>query len=221
MASRNLMKTVFGLDNGFMRAAERVFDLLVLNLLFVLTASLLVTAGVAKMALYRSLVDLKERGRVPILATYWGHVKANWRKGLALGLVGLALTVFTVFDLLLIRGQEGLPFQVLAVLAYGVLMLTLVVHLYLYPLATRYQMTLSELYVKALLLAGLNGLWTLAFLAVIGIIFLALQLSFISLILGLSLLMVIGLAALGYGHMVVMEKIFEKYQSVLTRQLLC
>lgn len=213
MDSRKLMKTVFGLDNGFMRAAERVFDLMLLNLLFVLTASLLVTAGVAKMALYRSLVDLKERGRVPILATYWGHVRANWRQGLTLGLVELALTVFTIFDLLLIRGQEGLPFQVLAVLAYGVLILTLVVHLYLYPLAARYQMSLQNLYVKALLLAGLNGGWTLVFLAVLGLIFLALPLSLISLILGLSLLLVIGVAALGYGYVQVMEGILGKYPS--------
>lgn len=213
MDSRKLMKTVFGLDNGFMRAAERVFDLMLLNLLFVLTASLLVTAGVAKMALYRSLVDLKERGRVPILATYWGHVRANWRQGLTLGLVELALTVFTIFDLLLIRGQEGLPFQVLAVLAYGVLILTLVLHLYLYPLAARYQMSLQDLYVKALLLAGLNGGWTLVFLSVLGLIFLALPLSFLSLILGLSLLLVIGVAALGYGYVQVMEGILAKYPS--------
>lgn len=213
MDSRKLMKTVFGLDNGVMRAAERVFDLMVLNLLFVLTASLLVTAGVAKMALYRSLVDLKERGRVPILATYWGHVRANWRQGLTLGLVELALTVFTIFDLLLIRGQEGLPFQVLAVLAYGVLILTLVLHLYLYPLAARYQMSLQDLYVKALLLAGLNGGWTLVFLSVLGLIFLALPLSFLSLILGLSLLLVIGVAALGYGYVQVMEGILAKYPS--------
>lgn len=213
MDSRKLMKTVFGLDNGFMRAAERVFDLMVLNLLFVLTASLLVTAGVAKMALYRSLVDLKERGRVPILATYWGHVRANWKQGLTLGLVELALTVFTIFDLLLIRGQEGLPFQVLAVLAYGVLILTLVLHLYLYPLAARYKMSLQDLYVKALLLAGLNGGWTLVFLAVLGLIFLALPLSLISLILGLSLLLVIGVAALGYGYVQVMEGILAKYPS--------
>lgn len=211
--SRGLMKTVFGLDNGVMRAAERIFDLLLLNLLFVLTASLLVTAGLAKLALYRSLVDLKERGRIPVLATYWGHLKANWKQGLALGLVELALLVFTVFDLLLIRGQEGLPFQVLAVLAYGVLILTLVLHLYLYPLAARYQMSLQDLYVKALLLAGLNGGWTLVFLAVLGLIFLALPLSLISLILGLSLLLVIGVAALGYGYVQVMEGILAKYPS--------
>lgn len=210
--SRDVIKAVFGLDNPVMRTAERVFDLIMLNLLFILTASLLVTAGMAKIALYRSLVDLKNRGKLPVLATYWGHLKANWRQGLALGLVELALVTFTLFDLYLIRGQEGLPFQILAVLAYGVLILTLVIHLYLYPLAARYQMPLQELYLKALLLAGLNGLWTLAFLAVMGILFVALQLSPLILIFGLALLLVIGVAALGYGYAHIMEGIFEKYQ---------
>lgn len=211
--SRDVIKAVFGLDNPVMRAAERVFDLIMLNLLFILTASLLVTAGMAKIALYRSLVDLKNRGKLPVVATYWGHLKANWRQGLALGLVELALVTFTLFDLYLIRGQDGLPFQILAVLAYGVLILTLVIHLYLYPLAARYQMPLQELYLKALLLAGLNGLWTLAFLAVMGILFVALQLSPLILILGLALLLVIGVAALGYGYVQVMEGILAKYPS--------
>lgn len=211
--SRDVIKAVFGLDNPVMRAAERVFDLIMLNLLFILTASLLVTAGMAKIALYRSLVDLKNRGKLPVVATYWGHLKANWRQGLALGLVELALVTFTLFDLYLIRGQDGLPFQILAVLAYGVLILTLVIHLYLYPLAARYQMPLQELYLKALLLAGLNGLWTLAFLAVMGILFVALQLSPLILILGLALLLVIGVAALGYGYVQVMEGILGKYPS--------
>lgn len=211
--SRGLIKTVFGLDNGFMRAAERIFDLILLNLLFVLTASLVVTAGVAKMALYRSLVDLRERGKLPIISTYWEHVKANWKQGLALGLVESALVAFTLFDLYLIRGQVGLPFQVLAVLAYGVLFLTLSIHLYLYPLAATYRLSLKDLYLKALLLAGLNGGWTLAFIFGLGLLVLVLLGHPLVLILGLSVLLVIGIAALGYLYARIMVGILGKYAS--------
>lgn len=212
MDSRGLIKTVFGLDNGVMRAAERIFDLILLNLLFVLTASLLVTAGVAKIALYRSLTDLKQRGKLPVLATYWSHVKANWRQGLALGLVELALLTFTLFDLYLIRGQEGLPFQVLAVLAYGILFLTVAIHFYIYPLAGTYRLPLQELYLKSFLLAGLNGLWTLGFVLGLGLIFLTLQLSPLVFILGLALLLIIGVAGLSYPYMLIMERILDQYQ---------
>lgn len=209
--SRDVIKAVFGLDNPVMRAAERVFDLIMLNLLFILTASLLVTAGMAKIALYRSLVDLKNRGKLPVVATYWGHLKANWRQGLALGLVELALVTFTLFDLYLIRGQEGLPFQILAVLAYGVLILTLALYLYIYPLAGTYQLSLKALYTKALLLAALNGGWTLVAILGVGLLLLVLSLSPLILILGLALLLVIGVAALGYGYAVVMQSILAKY----------
>lgn len=212
MASRNLMKTVFGLDNGFMRAAERIFDLLVLNMLFVLTASLVVTAGVAKMALYHSLVELKERGRLPVFRTYWQHVKAHWRQGIILGAIELILTLVMVFDVILIQGQDGLPFQILAVLAYGMLILSVVVHVYLYPLAVHHQLSIKALYIKSFLLAGLNGSWTLAFLLGLGLLLLVLQLSILTLILGLSLLLVIGIAALGYAHMLVMETILLPYK---------
>lgn len=208
--SRHLMKTVFGLDNGFMRAAERVFDLVLLNLLTVLTSLPLVTAGLARLALYRTLVDLRERGRLPILATYWHYLTANWRQGLVLGTVEVAVTGFTLFDLYLIRGQEGLPFQVLTVMAYAVLFLNVVTHLYIYPLAGKYQLSLQELYIRSLLVAGLNAPWTILFLLVLGVLFLALSSSLLALLLGLSVFLVIGMAGLTYAYMLVVERLLDR-----------
>lgn len=209
--SRNLIKVVFGLDNGLMRAAERVFDLILLNVLFVLTASFVVTLGLAKIALYRSLVDLKHRGKLPIISTYFGHLKANWRQGLVLGVVELTLTAFTLFDLYLIRSQEGLAFQLLAILAYGVFFLTLVTHLYLYPLVGTYQLPLKELYVKALLLASLNVKWTIVFILGLVLSCLVLQLSSLTFLLGSSFFLIIGCAAVGYAYVVIILAIFDRW----------
>lgn len=208
--SRHLMKTVFGLDNGFMRAAERIFDLVLLNLLTVVISLPLVTAGLARIALYRTLIDLRERGRLPILATYWHYLTANWRQGLVLGTVEVAVTGFILFDLYLIRGQEGLPFQVLTVMAYAVFFLSLVIHLYIYPLAGKYQFSLQELYMRSVLVAGFNAPWTILFILVLGILFLILSSSFLALLLGLSFFLVIGISGLTYAYMLVVERLLER-----------
>lgn len=211
--SRQLMKSIFGLDNGFMRAAERIFDLILLNTLFLLTALPVVTVGLARIALYRSLVDLKDRGRLPVVATYAHHLKTNWKQGLVLG--GLDLLVWLVIglDLFLLTSLSGTFASLLGALAYAMLFLSIATHLYLYPLAGKYQMSLKDLYLKSILLAGLNGHWTLLFLLGLGLVFLAMQSSVLAFFFGLGLLVLIGCAGLTYAYMLVMEQILSKYPS--------
>lgn len=206
-----LVKTIFGLDNGVMRAAERGFDLLLLNVLFVLTSLPLVTHGLAKVALYRSLVTLKDQQRIPVLATYWGHLKAHWRQGLVLGLVEGAVFLLALTNLYLTQGQLALAFQGLQVIAYAVLFLNLLIHLYAYPLVGRGNSQLKELYRQSLILVALNLGWSLVLACLVLVLVFLLRLSLLSLLLGLSLLGIFGIASLGYLYMQVMERLVAKF----------
>lgn len=207
-----LMRTIFGLDNGVMRTAERVFDLILLNLLFVLCSFPLVTQGLAKIALYRSLVDLRERGRLPLVVTYLGHLKANWRQGLIIGLGEGVVTLLCLVNLYLVQGQSSLLVQGLQVLAYAMLFLNLVVHLYLYPLVGRASASLRGLYTRAVMLAGLNAGWSLVLVMAVLAISLLVGLPSLGLMVVLSLFLILGFAGLAYLYMLVMEGIMARYQ---------
>lgn len=208
--SRELVKTIFGLDNGVMRAAERLFDLLILNALFVLTCLPLVTIGVGKLALYATVAELRERGRLPILATYWSYLRQYWRRGLVLGIVESLITGFALLDLWLIQGFEGIAVTVMTVIAYAVLFLAVMLHLYLYPVAVRYELGLRELYLKSFLLAGINGQWSLLTVMAIGVGLLLLTSSAYGLIFGLAFLLIIGCSSLIYLHSLMTAKLLER-----------
>lgn len=75
-----------------MRFLERIFDLLVLNLMTLVLCIPLVTAGAAFTALYKTLFDIRQqKGRTVI--GYWQTFRAEFRPALPLGLLAMATTL--------------------------------------------------------------------------------------------------------------------------------
>ncbi|WP_283279105.1 DUF624 domain-containing protein, partial [Streptococcus dysgalactiae] len=82
---QGLLHSLFNLDSKWMRSSAALFDLLVFNLLFVLSCLPLLTIGVAKMALYASLLDWREGQVSQLFTTYSSHFKYYFKSGLRLG----------------------------------------------------------------------------------------------------------------------------------------
>lgn len=75
-----------------MRFLERVFDILVLNLMTLLLCVPLVTAGAAMTALYKTLFDIRQqKGRTVI--GFWQTFRAEFRPALPLGLLSVVTTL--------------------------------------------------------------------------------------------------------------------------------
>ena len=71
-----------------MRFLERVFDLVVLNLMTLLLCIPLVTAGAAMTALYKTLFDIRQQKGRTIIG-YWRTFRAEFRPALPLGLLAI------------------------------------------------------------------------------------------------------------------------------------
>lgn len=214
MAQRGsgLIRAVFDTDNFLMRIAEKVLDLVTVNLLFVLTCLPLVTIGIAKISLYQTLFDIKNSRRVPVIRTYLRAFRTNWKLGLQLGLMELAVAGISVFDLLLFWNQTALPFQVLKVICLGVLLFLALVMLAAYPLAGKYQLTVKECLQKAVLVATFNFPWFVLMMVLLLLILMVLYLSAFTLLLGGSAFILFGFALLAFWQVGLMERIFGKYQ---------
>lgn len=212
--TNKLVKSIFSVDNAFVRACERVLDLLILNLLFLLSCLPLVTIGVAKMALYQVSRDLKTYKRLAIVSSYLEAFKKNFRKGLGLGLVELVLSLVCLIDLWLV-GQMGLP-KILPVIFMAGFLLNLALFLYVYPLAQAFELEGKELFKMAFLLSGLQFPWTFLMVGVLMGLLVLLYSSVLSFLVGISFLLLWGFACLGYGWACLMEIIYKKYPNQLT-----
>ena len=210
--SFQLVKSIFNTDNLFMRICEKILDLVTVNLLFLLSCLPLVTIGIAKISLYETLFEIKGARRVKVTAMYMQAFRKNWKVGLKLGLLELLLVGISLFDLVLFWRQETMLFQMLKATCIGVIIFTSLLFLCIYPLAAKFEMTVKDLLQTGLIMVSLHFLWFFLMIALLAVIVFLLSSSGFVLLLGFTLFVLVGFAALGFLQLPIMETIFNKYK---------
>lgn len=210
--SYQLVKSIFNTDNLFMRICEKILDLVTVNLLFLLSCLPLVTIGIAKISLYETLFEIKGTRRVKVTAMYMQAFRKNWKVGLKLGLLELLLVGISLFDLVLFWKQETMLFQMLKATCIGVIIFTSLLFLCIYPLAAKFEMTVKDLLQTGLIMVSLHFPWFFLMIALLAVIVFFLSSSGFVLLLGFTLFVLIGFAALGFLQLPIMETIFNKYK---------
>ena len=210
--SSQLVKSIFNTDNLFMRICEKILDLVTVNLLFLLSCLPLVTIGIAKISLYETLFEIKGARRVKVTAMYMQAFRKNWKVGFKLGLLELLIVGISLFDLMLFWRQETLPFQMLKATCIGVIIFTSLLFLCIYPLAAKFEMTVKDLLQTGLIMVSLHFPWFFLMIALLAVIVFFLSSSGFVLLLGFTLFVLVGFAALGFLQLPIMETIFNKYK---------
>ncbi|WP_308688794.1 DUF624 domain-containing protein [uncultured Streptococcus sp.] len=210
--SSQLVKSIFNTDNLFMRICEKILDLVTVNLLFLLSCLPLVTIGIAKISLYETLFEIKGARRVKATAMYMQAFRKNWKVGLKLGLLELLLVGISLFDLVLFWRQETMLFQMLKATCIGVIIFTSLLFLCIYPLAAKFEMTVKDLLQTGLIMVSLHFPWFFLMIALLAVIVFFLSSSGFVLLLGFTLFVLVGFAALGFLQLPIMETIFNKYK---------
>ena len=210
--SSQLVKSIFNTDNLFMRICEKILDLVTVNLLFLLSCLPLVTIGIAKISLYETLFEIKGARRVKVTAMYMQAFRKNWKVGLKLGLLELLLVGISLFDLVLFWKQETMLFQMLKATCIGVIIFTSLLFLCIYPLAAKFEMTVKDILQTGLIMVSLHFPWFFLMIALLAVIVFFLSSSGFVLLLGFTLFVLVGFAALGFLQLPIMETIFNKYK---------
>lgn len=207
-----LIQSIFDTDNFFMRICEKILDLVTVNLLFLLSCLPIVTIGIAKVSLYQTLFVIKDSRRVKVTAMYMQAFRKNWKVGLKLGLLELLIVGISLFDLMLFWRQETLPFQMLKATCIGVIIFTSLLFLCVYPLAAKFEMTIKDMLQTGLIMVSLHFPWFFLMIALLAAIIFFLSSSGFVLLLGFTLFVLVGFAALGFLQLPIMETIFNKYK---------
>ena len=207
-----LIRSIFDTDNFFMKICEKILDLVTVNLIFLLSCLPIVTIGIAKVSLYQTLFAIKGARRVKVTATYVQAFRKNWKVGLKLSLLELLIVGISLFDLLLFWRQETMPFQMLKATCIGVIIFASLLFLCVYPLAAKFEMTVKDLLQTGLIMVSLHFLWFFLMIALLAVIVFLLSSSGFVLLLGFTLFVLVGFAALGFLQLRILETIFNKYK---------
>ena len=202
----------FVIDSPVMRFLGRIGDIIILNLIFVVTALPVITVGTALSALYTVAMKLA-RGEDPsVLREYMRAFRRNMKPATICWLIMAAAGALIFLDFRLVGAFGGALYTVVRLLLamiFGVWMLTF---LYLFPYIARFENTVFHSVKNALFLSAAHLPSTVMMLVIsIGLAVITLFTSR-TFVIGTIGWFFAGFAAAAYTQSFLFCRIFSKYE---------
>lgn len=219
-----LVRGVFNLDSPLMRALGVVWDLIVLNLLFLVCCIPVITIGPAITALHYVTTKMAgEKDGIPVIGNFLKSFRANFRQGAILGILYAAVGGFLGYDIYILwhsaRFQNSI-FKILVPVAVIVYMMTLV---YVFALLARFNNTVFGTIRNAFIMSVTSLPKTFSMLLLIGACVALTLYTQTTLRYGLFLWFALGFSSIAYANAFVLNRIFTRcsnqYPSQLTQDM--
>jgi len=150
------MGRIFDLDSPVMRFLSRVADLIILNLLVLITIIPIITVGASFSALHYVLIKMVKNEENYIFKMYFKAFKENFKKATLLWLIMLAIILVFVFDFY-IMAYSGMVFPwVFVVGVFAVAVILFMAGMYVFPLQARFENSVGRTLRNSFLIMILN-----------------------------------------------------------------
>ncbi len=158
------MSGFFSSDNKFFVLMGKIFDVMVLGLLWLVLCVPVITIGPASTALYYTMVKVIRRERSYLFKEFFRSFKLNFKQGAILTLIyavllGVAYFDFTYISELSESGSKYGPVLLGVLIVLSVFAIFTVV--YVFPLLSRFTVTIKNLLKWSFFMAIRHILWTL------------------------------------------------------------
>ena len=155
----------FSLDSKFSQIMGRVFDLMMLNIIFLIMCIPIVTIGANFTAMYYVTLKMIKNEETYIFRTYWKSFRENFKQATAIWLIMLAILIVLILDLLLVMNMSGaityLRFVFLVLIFFEAMVLS-----YIFPVLSRFDNTVKNTIKNSMLMAIRHLPWTIMILLV-------------------------------------------------------
>ncbi|MDD5900359.1 MAG: YesL family protein [Lachnospiraceae bacterium] len=160
------MSGFFSADNKFFILMSKIFDVMVLGLLWLVFCIPVITIGPASTALYYTMVKVIRRERSYLLKEFFRSFKLNFKQGAIITLIYAVLAGLLYFDVtyMLEMSKEGSKYGSMMIGMFLVLAIfTVFTAVYIFPLLSRFTVTLKNLFKWSFFMSFRHIGWTLLF----------------------------------------------------------
>lgn len=207
------MSKFFNLDSPLMRFLTKLADMMILNILFLVSCIPVVTIGAAWTALYYVTLKMVKDEESGIIRAYIHSFRQNFKQATILWLGILAVAGVLVLDLLILRRIDS---PIAAAMNTGIGMIgifLLMVLQYLFPLLSRFDTDLKTTIRNAVLLTvGHLPRTLLMVFSVVGAAIITCYNGY-TLSIGILVWMLLGFALLAFSNSSVLVKIFDRLEN--------
>ena len=207
------MSRFFNLDNPVMEFIAKIFDLVILNLIFIFSCVPIITIGASTSAL--SYVTLKMvRGEDPyIWRNFWKSFRQNFKQGTLVWIFSILIFIFFGMDFYIINSQNTSLFAVVRILLWIVCAVALSVFLYVFPVISHFVCTTKQALKNALLMTFGHLPYTLMMLALAGLLLFLCSSSSKLFAMIVVLSGFCGFSVVSFVYSIMFDRIFQKYES--------
>lgn len=194
------MKNILSIDGWYFRVFSKLANLIILNLLFIISIVPVFTLGVSIMALISSLEELKSDGTLAAYKVFTTHFKQNFKKGMIL--LAVELVGWFVPGSLIYVSLKFIPIlSTLLMIIFSFFLLGLVVFPFVYTLKN---LALREAISQTFAFVTLKIPYAIAsFIVLVAVAYLCLKYSIIFIfLLGVSLVFYLQLQLVRKGGMI-------------------
>lgn len=206
------MNRLFSPDNPVMQFISKIFDLVVLNLIFILGCVPVVTIGASISSLY--YVSLKlVRGEDPyIWQNYWKAFRQNFKQSTIVWLLTLLIFAVLGMDFYIINSKDTVLFAAVRVCLWMVCIFLAGMFLYVFPIISHFVCTLAQAVKNAALMTVGHLPFTVLLLALHGIVLYLCTRSVKSFALVIVLSGICGFSTVAYTACIIFDRIFKRYE---------
>lgn len=208
------MERIFSIDGKFFTFITKLSDLLLLNVLFIITCLPIITIGTSLTALYQTTLQLAENTDSYILRNYFSNWKQNLKQGIFIWIPLFLLLILCVFNLSVLPHMPQSLYRIICLcMQFPLLFFLYGVFLYAFSLPKVYRPSCLDTLRNALFMT-FKHLPVTCLCLCISLVPYAL-IILLPKIAGwiLSIFIVIGCSGTTYIHSCILQKVFKKYIS--------
>lgn len=165
------MSSFFSSDNKIFAVMSKVFDLMVLGILWLVLCIPIITIGPTCTAMYYTVVKVVRRERSYLLKEFFHSFKLNFKQGAVISLIYVVFVAIMYMDFqLTIQVDESVKQSNLMIGGFiAICVYALLIALYLFPLLSRFTVKTGQLFRWAFLLSVRHILTTVIMVVALGV----------------------------------------------------
>ncbi len=204
------MGRFFDMDSPLFVALTRVADLMILNVVFILTCIPVFTIGAACTAMSYVTLKMVKNEETYIVKGYWKSFKENFKQATAIWLIVLVLVGVLFIDFRILSNMTGFASKMRIPLLAVVLFLAMT-YIYIFPVLSRFVNNIVNTVKNSFIMAVVH-FPTTVILLVIDVAFIGIPLvSNITFVWGTLFWIMAGFSTVSYLNSKFLVKVFEKY----------
>ena len=199
------------MDGRIMGLLNRLGDLFLLNIIYLVSCIPVVTIGAATTALYYTTFKMAENRESYVWRDYRQSFRQNWKQATEIWMILLAMILVLGADLLLIGGMSQALGAVVALVVLVLSIFLIMMGIYVFPVLARFDNTIKNIMKNALIMSIRHLPSTAVIVILHGVPLLLLLFSMEVFVRGVLAVLLFTVSILAYIQSKLFVKIFKNY----------